>query len=525
MLRTAAVPRSIFGRAGLWPRLSLPLGYSPLLDQHRGLAAIAFGSWEDLRRVREAAPLDAEELVAMEEILLLPVGRRVRKSWSPHLTPVLQAWEFSLEQRHGPYRRAMRKIGNWDTADVFARRPDVSRTHFAEHRQIQEVILLAKEEALAGRLSIAEGLAAEAQHLGDPRSHLNLYAQDLEHLAAFAQGESGHHRFRYFDHFRSPVGQPPQDLPLLLQLLPLLSLRRDIALPEIAGFVERVADRFGSPRLRFHAQSWQIAASSRGATRTVAQRISGHYELAQNAAPGLRALPAFLEGVARSDASVLRDAERSARLSGQIWLQLAALAGLLGLAADQHQARRFVRLLELTGWRRLPLIAQDRIGSLALRLTEGGSRSSALVQLAESSGESAPAVQVARMHAEDRSEDRSTRLSGIRALGRSGTEEGTRVLRALSEGVDDVAGDARAELKQRRGRSGLSDRELEVLGLVGRGLTNRQIASTLVLSEHTVARHIANSSAKLGAPNRSAAAALAAAQDERNPRRPPTSRP
>src|SRR5262249_10113016 len=35
---------------------------------------------------------------------------------------------------------------------------------------------------------------------------------------------------------------------------------------------------------------------------------------------------------------------------------------------------------------------------------------------------------------------------------------------------------------------GLSDRELEVLRLLASGKSNREIASTLVLSEHTVAR-------------------------------------
>ena len=39
--------------------------------------------------------------------------------------------------------------------------------------------------------------------------------------------------------------------------------------------------------------------------------------------------------------------------------------------------------------------------------------------------------------------------------------------------------------------SGLTSREVEVAALVARGLTNRQIASELSISEHTVANHIA----------------------------------
>jgi len=55
----------------------------------------------------------------------------------------------------------------------------------------------------------------------------------------------------------------------------------------------------------------------------------------------------------------------------------------------------------------------------------------------------------------------------------------------------------------------LSPRELEVLGLVAEGLTNRDIAGRLVLSEHTVNRHVANILRKLGLPSRAAAASLA----------------
>jgi DNA-binding NarL/FixJ family response regulator len=55
----------------------------------------------------------------------------------------------------------------------------------------------------------------------------------------------------------------------------------------------------------------------------------------------------------------------------------------------------------------------------------------------------------------------------------------------------------------------LSPRELEVLGLVAAGLTNHDIAQRLVLSEHTVNRHVANILRKLGLNSRTAAATLA----------------
>ena len=59
----------------------------------------------------------------------------------------------------------------------------------------------------------------------------------------------------------------------------------------------------------------------------------------------------------------------------------------------------------------------------------------------------------------------------------------------------------------------LSTREREVLGLVARGLSDAQIAERLVISPHTVHRHMANILAKLRLPTRAAAAAAAARAD------------
>ena len=56
---------------------------------------------------------------------------------------------------------------------------------------------------------------------------------------------------------------------------------------------------------------------------------------------------------------------------------------------------------------------------------------------------------------------------------------------------------------------GLTAREQEVLRHVASGKSNREIASELVLSEHTVARHLQNIFAKLGVSSRTAASALA----------------
>ena len=56
---------------------------------------------------------------------------------------------------------------------------------------------------------------------------------------------------------------------------------------------------------------------------------------------------------------------------------------------------------------------------------------------------------------------------------------------------------------------GLTAREVEVLGLVATGRTNRAIAAELVLSERTVDRHVSNIFTKLGVASRAAATAWA----------------
>jgi DNA-binding CsgD family transcriptional regulator len=62
-------------------------------------------------------------------------------------------------------------------------------------------------------------------------------------------------------------------------------------------------------------------------------------------------------------------------------------------------------------------------------------------------------------------------------------------------------------------RTNLSPREVEVLSLVARGMSNQDIADRLVLSRHTVHRHVSSILAKLNLSSRAAAAAYAAKHD------------
>jgi DNA-binding NarL/FixJ family response regulator len=56
---------------------------------------------------------------------------------------------------------------------------------------------------------------------------------------------------------------------------------------------------------------------------------------------------------------------------------------------------------------------------------------------------------------------------------------------------------------------GLSDREVEVIRLVVRGLTNRQVAQALVISPRTAEHHVQHVYAKIGCSTRAAATLFA----------------
>jgi DNA-binding NarL/FixJ family response regulator len=60
---------------------------------------------------------------------------------------------------------------------------------------------------------------------------------------------------------------------------------------------------------------------------------------------------------------------------------------------------------------------------------------------------------------------------------------------------------------------GLTGREAELLALLDTGITNREIAAQLFISEKTAARHVSNIFSKLGVSSRAAATAYALKHD------------
>src|SRR4030095_14664176 len=98
------------------------------------------------------------------------------------------------------------------------------------------------------------------------------------------------------------------------------------------------------------------------------------------------------------------------------------------------------------------------------------------------------------------------------ALRAAGDEDGARVeLRAALAAFErlDAAAASHLLVGPKDLPRGLTAREAEVLRLVASGKTNRDIAVELVISEHTVARHLQNMFVKLGVASRAAATAFA----------------
>jgi DNA-binding NarL/FixJ family response regulator len=95
-------------------------------------------------------------------------------------------------------------------------------------------------------------------------------------------------------------------------------------------------------------------------------------------------------------------------------------------------------------------------------------------------------------------------LAGIRIVADGGSLFAPAVTRRL---IERFAGAPAANPP--RGLAELTPRELEVLSLVARGLSNAEIAGTLVVSEHTVKTHVARVLQKLDLRDRVQAVVLA----------------
>jgi DNA-binding CsgD family transcriptional regulator/tetratricopeptide (TPR) repeat protein len=103
--------------------------------------------------------------------------------------------------------------------------------------------------------------------------------------------------------------------------------------------------------------------------------------------------------------------------------------------------------------------------------------------------------------------------AALNDLGRRlGLDAGARASAARSAGGSSAGGSA-AVVEDGKGLAALTPREREVLRLMSRGLSNRQIGDELFISQKTASVHVSNILAKLGAATRTEAAAIARAED------------
>jgi DNA-binding CsgD family transcriptional regulator len=187
---------------------------------------------------------------------------------------------------------------------------------------------------------------------------------------------------------------------------------------------------------------------------------------------------------------------------------------MAALNPEARTTRWLERAMAVSGWRRMPLVPPEIAADAALGLTNTGIRHATTVELARASARPNVIYEVARRHVDDERTPPDVSSVAIEALATLGTTHARELLHRLARRADPTGRMAQEHLA-RSHPTQLSEREVEVLDLAANGMTNKEIGEQLALSQHTIARHLANARAKLGAANRAEAAAKFGAIDRR----------
>ncbi len=496
----------IYGRELLQLVRSVPLGVDRLFNRYRAAADIDYGDWDDLRLCLATNPVGAEELEGLRDIWLAPLDRAAPPQVeASHVAFWFAFVEMEHQRAYGPIRRWAKQMPRHTFTNIVWSRNDIPATRHFLYRRLADVVFLAIGEAHGGRLPVAEALARESQSVGYEREPLRFVGHDLEALVRTARGLSPRVDLEFPGFLARPTGASPGGAwQVTTHLLPFLTLTEDGSFEWCVRLVERVAGRMASPRALFHAQSWRVAGEILAGHSPSGAELAGLIARSRSAAIGLRALPQLLHGWVSHRYPDFADALRVARQAGNVWVQVAALAWMTAIDPTPSVTRSLFRLLEVSGWRRLVFVPPQVAADAALALSSSFHGNSVL-ELALLAGRSTVTVEIANKYLEDSATPSSVRLRSVEMLGKLGTVRSREILQRLSRRKDDVSELSASLLSRRAPSLALSDREAEVLDLVARGLTNREIGKRLDLSEYTVARHIANARAKLGAANRAEA--------------------
>ena len=505
-LMDTAITDGAYGRALLQLVLALPAGIDPVFDRYRVSAMLDHGDWDGLR---SAFPQQSEprQVRGMREVLTAGLDRIAIPEWQEqHERRLFEIYDYQARRAMGSMRHWAQQIAGVNP-ESFWQREDVAIGRHLRYRQLHDTMMLSIGESQAGRLDVAHSLAIEASRLGDEGEHLQVVAHDLAGLVQLGMGQRPDFELRVPARICEPTGPSPIGAwEMLFYLTPLLPLRDDDSLAWSARLSGYIAARLASPRWQLQADTWRVASDLRAGAAGNKTELAGLVARSRRASAGLKALPTFLTGYAQRKYDAFEEAERLARRSGNVWLQISAMTWMSALDPRANVGRQLRKLLEITGWRRPVLVPTEIAADAALGMTSLGERSEAILDMALTADRPNVTTELITRYIDDPATSHATRIAAVNALGRVGTTHAREILARLSQRRDEI-GTAAAHIADRPGLW-LSEREIEVLSLAGEGMTNRQIADKLSLSPHTVANHLANARVKLGASNRAEAAVL-----------------
>jgi len=298
------------------------------------------------------------------------------------------------------------------------------------------------------------------------------------------------------------------------------------AVLDAADAAGEAAGRTGGDRAAILAARADLAAVLRrvpDVRAAVAEGLSMAVEgppdpaLAQLAAAGLRAeADAADRARAERDEAGVAEARRNA---AAIMAAVERIAGILGVPAATAQTGESGQALVPS--RALALSLLCRVEADRLEETDTAGRWVSVADTFEAIGRPYPAAYAHYRAGAATLRDRGVREDAHAALAAALTTAIRLGARPLIEEIGTLARHARIDLEASdgadlpvpapatAGRLGLTDRETEVLGFIAAGWSNQEIGDALFISRKTVSVHASHIFDKLGAGNRSEAAAIA----------------